>query len=115
MSGEARRGEACAVVLRYYGAGIMKRRLTERPRATVRESAPRGPRLAPHRRQRCAVCGVENVAHTAEGSPFAVHVRARPHAEALARSKREGESAIIPGDAEVARGIAPVAAGGAPA
>jgi hypothetical protein len=58
---------------------------------------------------------VENVAHTAEGSPFAVHVRARPHVEALACNKREEEAAIIPGDAEFARGIAPVAAGAAPA
>jgi len=55
--------------------------------AAVRETVARGPRLVPHPRQRCAVCGTEDVAHTAEGRPFAVHLRTRRHLDSLARRR----------------------------
>ena len=74
-----------------------------------RESCPRGPRLAPHPRRRCVICGAESVAHTAEGRPFAVHQRTRRHTEALAR-QNDGE-AVVSCRSELAR----VAAGAAPA
>ena len=82
--------------------------------ATVKkETCPRGPRLAPHPRQRCIVCGAENVAHTVEGRPFAVHLRTRLHKEALAR---QGDVDLaISRDSGLAARIARVAAGAGPA